>query len=478
MKTDWTSIYILTIVTFLGLFKIAAVNSATLWAYMKLIDPTVNTTFLGFINSVSSSTNLVMSFIAGVISDRLGDTKPCIIAGKCLWIVAIFSYFAIEVVPEQHKVSIIIMEMCFGFSMGLMSVSRTTMAMSSTVEDRPKAMSISSLAASSGIALGPALVLPCTLIPYPGIALAFGLHFNVYTAPMYIILGTTIVSIVLLVGWLDGTMKTVETSEVTVLAGSQDVLSGTQDTLNSTRGVLSSTQTTQSVDSTQVEYFTNGTAGTTSENGIVPAEHYRTVQNRRKRHGRFDKFAVFLCCLTRIAQSSTMLFMVNIGGPYMMTAFGWTSQQLITYNSMFHTLVGVLCAVVSISYLLNIAQRYITDRQAIVSSVFLSLLYYLITYPYSFLPNTIPYQVLDDNGTVIQPGCELKYKWCATTPQVNVYVYMTAKLVCFGIGMSLMMLNLDLLYSKILGNIRQGKMQGLFLISGDVFTIIGPTILT
>lgn len=36
MQTDWRSIYVLTIVGFLGSFKMAATASG-LWAYMKLV---------------------------------------------------------------------------------------------------------------------------------------------------------------------------------------------------------------------------------------------------------------------------------------------------------------------------------------------------------------------------------------------------------------------------------------------------------
>lgn len=39
-------------------------------------------------------------------------------------------------------------------------------------------------------------------------------------------------------------------------------------------------------------------------------------------------------------------------------------------------------------------------------------------------------------------------------------------------------LALEILYSKVLGQIKQGTMQGLFIICGDILQVIGPIILT
>ena len=39
-------------------------------------------------------------------------------------------------------------------------------------------------------------------------------------------------------------------------------------------------------------------------------------------------------------------------------------------------------------------------------------------------------------------------------------------------------LNLDVLYSRLLGPIKQGTMQGLFVAVGDIVTLCGPVIIT
>lgn len=40
-----------------------------------------------------------------------------------------------------------------------------------------------------------------------------------------------------------------------------------------------------------------------------------------------------------------------------------------------------------------------------------------------------------------------------------------------------MALNLEILYSKLLGGIKQGTMQGIFVVSGDLLHVIGPLFL-
>ncbi|CAD5223297.1 unnamed protein product [Bursaphelenchus okinawaensis] len=425
MNTDWRSIYILTIVSFLGSFKMAAMSSG-LWAYMKLMDPDVTESFFGAMHSTANFSNLFMSLIAGVVCNKLADTKICIVVGKSLWIFAVLSYLMVELMRGHAKFWFLSMEVCFGLSMGLMSVSRTHVAMTSTEKDRPKAVSIMTLSITIGMAVGPAIMVFVSLMSYPGILMPFGVHLNLYTAPMYLVLLTTIISVILLICCFDGTMR--------VPIRNKDSI-------------------------------------------IVPKTKGKGFLGLKTKTS-YDKFAVFICCLTRIAQSTSMLFLINVGGPYMMTAFGWSSKELLRYNSVMHTGMGVIGILICTSYITKITQRYLSDRRAIVIGIALKLLFYIITYPYPFLNSTIPYEVRDLNGTITTHGCSERFDWCATTPLINEWVYCIGKVLLLGTGFPLTMLNLDVLYSKVLGNIKQGTMQGIFLCSGEVLTIIGPVILT
>lgn len=61
---------------------------------------------------------------------------------------------------------------------------------------------------------------------------------------------------------------------------------------------------------------------------------------------------------------------------------------------------------------------------------------------------------------------------------INVVFYHVALIICLGLAMPVGQLNLDVLYSRLLGPIKQGTMQGLFVAVGDLVTLCGPVIIT
>lgn len=82
-----------------------------------------------------------------------------------------------------------------------------------------------------------------------------------------------------------------------------------------------------------------------------------------------------------------------------------------------------------------------------------------------------------DNVTATA-GCNPTYKWCATTPAVNVWAYHIMLVLFLGIGMPVLNVNLDIIFSKILGPIRQGTMHGYFLAVGNSINIFGPIVVS
>ena len=65
-----------------------------------------------------------------------------------------------------------------------------------------------------------------------------------------------------------------------------------------------------------------------------------------------------------------------------------------------------------------------------------------------------------------------------TSPQaINVYIYVAGMIIVHGLAIPLCMLNLDVLYSRLLGRIKQGTMQGLFIALGDMLNVGGPMLI-
>lgn len=48
-------------------------------------------------------------------------------------------------------------------------------------------------------------------------------------------------------------------------------------------------------------------------------------------------------------------------------------------------------------------------------------------------------------------GCSPNFDWCATTPAVNMYLFLSLIILTLGIALPLSSINLDILFSKILG---------------------------
>uniref|UniRef100_A0A915NJS9 Uncharacterized protein n=1 Tax=Meloidogyne floridensis TaxID=298350 RepID=A0A915NJS9_9BILA len=55
-------------------------------------------------------------------------------------------------------------------------------------------------------------------------------------------------------------------------------------------------------------------------------------------------------------------------------------------------------------------------------------------------------------------------------------LYMTSLILSTGMAMPVVRMNLDILYSKILGNIKQGVMQGIFFVCQTVLELLGGPI--
>ena len=83
---------------------------------------------------------------------------------------------------------------------------------------------------------------------------------------------------------------------------------------------------------------------------------------------------------------------------------------------------------------------------------------------------------LNSNSTVEIVGCNIQYAWCETTPQIDFPVFAICSIFSMGLGMPLLTINLDVLYSKVLGPIKQGTLQGLFIAAAHIMNIIGPMI--
>ncbi|CAD5231831.1 unnamed protein product [Bursaphelenchus xylophilus] len=421
-KTDWRSIYVVTLVAFIGSVHTHCIAPGV-WPYMKMMDPAVTENFYGLLHSVASFGTVLTALIAGYISNVKQDTKWPMVFGKAMALFSCVLYLMIELMNRTERLGMFLMfEFFLGMSMGAAQIYRTHIAMASTEKDRPRAVGISSLAPAIGLFLGPVGQILFTAIGYPGIPL-LGVHLNLYTAPIWMTIVISIVGIYLLVCHFNGRMDQL---------------------------------------------------------GLINKD----FQEKRD----YDVVAVVVCLITKMLVSLCTLNFMTIGPPYTMTVFQWTPSQSVLYLSVCMGLVGLNIVFWNCAYVFFDLRRRLSERRAIIFAIFCLFIAYMVTYPWWFLNGTIEYAnttvIMDmglDLSDVTVPdsiGCNPAFAWCADTPAVNMIVFLGSLIVVLGFALPLCLINLDILFSKVLGNIRQGTMQGLFIVSGECLNIIGPIFLT
>ncbi|KAI6185991.1 Major facilitator superfamily domain-containing protein 8 [Aphelenchoides besseyi] len=424
--TDWKSIYVLTLAAFLGALKMGMMGG-NLWAYITELDRSITATFYGYMLSINSIGHIITALFAGFLANAISSSTPTLIAGKLFSIFGCFLFLLIELYEQQRKVILISMQLMFGLSVGLMSVVKAQIASSSTEEDRPRAVSMIIMSVTLGIASGPLLTSIFTLIKYPGIEFVFGLHLNFYTVPGYFIILTGVVSLILILTCFNGELREAP--------------------------VALSDELKEAVE--------------TTEHGKLSIP--------------FDTLAVAVCILTRIVFGLKLVYIQSLSGPYMMSVFRWTSAEYVFFSAVMHVVNGGIGVAFGFLYICGFMQKWVSPRLGITVAIGVQVIFFLLTYPYPFLSSRMAYETLalsPLNATIVlEPGCRSSYSWCPQTPAINVYVYVIAQLLV-GVALPLVMLNMEILYSTILGPIKQGVMQGIFVICGELLHVVGPVFMT
>uniref|UniRef100_A0A7E4W8M5 MFS domain-containing protein n=1 Tax=Panagrellus redivivus TaxID=6233 RepID=A0A7E4W8M5_PANRE len=470
--TDWRSIYVANIVAALATVQVGSVIP-TIWPYMKIVNPNMTETMYGAFRGASALGNIIASGVAGFWANRWRNTKPPLITGKLLNIFATCLYLLIEVKSSAAMFLFLFYDIFHGISAGFSSAYRTHISMASKEHERSRAFGLSMFAGSLGFLLGPLIQVLFTFLGYPGISLPFGFHLNLYTAPIYLALVTSGVGILFLSLWFNGKMR-IKQKKIALSPAAENY--ELQDYQN-------------------ISVYTNGLNDDGSNSSITktqrPSDEVKGVKVVR-----YDKIAVFVLMAAKVSVELNMLAITSLMTPYSMAAFEWSSADSVTYMSAMMFAIGGFSMIFSVAYVFFKFDKIIPERIALVCSLTIFLLFFVFTFPWAFLSETMPYQhakgetayfnqteaiaaLAASNSTGAElVGCNVNYSWCATTPRINVYVYNAALVFAIGIGMPMTHVNLDILYSKMLGPIKQGVLQALFVSIGQVLNVIGPVIFT
>jgi MFS family permease len=462
INTDWKSIMISNIVAFLGSVTMSSITP-TVWPYMKKIDVNTPETLYGFIRGLYALGNIIFSMLSGWLSNKISDTRPALIIGKFVLIGAALSYLLIEVFHSAYVYVFIAFEFLLGTSVGICNVYRTHIAMASTEADRSKAFGITQFATSTGLIAGPLLQAAFSQIKYPGFLLFAGIHFNLYTAPIVLAAVTSIVGIYLLFCHFDGRMRI------------RDIPAPV--------------------------YTEDPTLLTTDEDTFLEEDKSIKDNAKPKNLPKYDVLAVIVLILVKVTSELVILNLATVCPPYMMTAFEWTSEDTIIIQTVLMFSIGALSILFALSYIFFKMGQRIKERTALAGALLLFLSFYAITYPWEYWPERISYQhvkgtpapanrtmamdpalraivteALKPGSQIDIVGCNPAFEWCETTPRINVWFYNIVSIIAIGIGLPLIHINLDILYSKVLGPIKQGTLQGIFVATGQILNVIGPVV--
>ncbi|TKR69380.1 hypothetical protein L596_021549 [Steinernema carpocapsae] len=443
LRTHWKSIYILTVVSIIGVIQMSTVPPQV-FPYMRILDPDASPSFYGRLNFQSRSCGLC---------------RAPIVSGKVFAIISCLVYLAVEYFPNtyEQKIVFVVYEIFAGLSIGMVGILRSYVAMASTEEDRSKAISITTMAMPLGIAIGPVIQLIFTKLSYPGLTLPTGGHFNMFTAPVVTAFILNCFGLCLLVVYFKD-----------------------KTTATRSKGSIRPSKIIVNKDDYEVATVCSVTSTTTTTEEKTP----------------LDWSAISTCLITRLVLGLILINIRVVATPYTMMAFSLTSSQTVFYHSLSMALVGVFGILVHLIYIFFKVAEKISERMACTATCFYFMLFFLITYPWPFLSEKLKSDSImeilanqDFNITLLdstenkhpvvltEKTMECVYSWCDTTPAINFWVYYVSNII-LGTGMPIMMINLDILFSKLLGNIKQGTMQGIFMISGDVVNIVGPIILS
>ncbi|KAK0407617.1 hypothetical protein QR680_003494 [Steinernema hermaphroditum] len=455
LRTHWKSIYVLTIVSIIGVIQMSTVVPQV-FPYMKQLDNTVSPTFYGYMGSISSLAHVLAAAASGWVSNKINQTKAPIVSGKVCAIVSCIVYLSVEYfrTTMSQRTAFIVYEIFAGLSVGAVGILRAYVAMASTDEDRSRAISITTMAMPLGIAIGPVIQLAFTALSYPGYDLPTGGHLNMYTAPVIFSLTLNIGALLLLIIVFKD--KTTATRSRGSIRPNQ-IIVNKDDFEDSTMSSVSSTATTKSA---------------------------------------IDWFAVATCLITRLVIGLILINNRIVATPYTMMIFKWSSADTVFYHSLSMALIGIFGIFVHLVYIFTKITEKIPERLACTVGCMVFVSYFLLTYPWPFLPETLKSESIPDvldsknfnltlpdttdskHPVVLSERTGCTFSWCDDTPAVNFYVYFIGAILTLGTGLPIVMMNLDILFSRLLGNIKQGTMQGVFMVSGDVVNIIGPIFLS
>ncbi|KAE9550506.1 hypothetical protein FO519_006280 [Halicephalobus sp. NKZ332] len=411
-QTNWRSIYIAAILSFVGSAQFSLYFSS-LWPYLQIIDSTTTETFFGYIVAIYSLGQIISSPTFGYWSNKIKKVGVPLYVGLFLMFIGNALYIALEFVSFPKRYLMLIGRFITGAGSGNVTLLRAYASTASTFKDRNKAIAYVTCGQAFGTTCGPALQLMFTPLGYPGFHLFGSLNINMYTAPAYFACLMNVVGAI--------TLKFL---------------------------------------------FSENYAGLTERKAVTDSSDKLPP---------YDVIAILVCYAARFTQMFISTNLETIGTPFSMMMFNWTEKQTVTFTAIAQGIVGIFTLVTYVAYIFFKLEKRVSSRIASVISMVALILFHVVTYSWPFIPGHVAMHNSSVSAVQQATGCDTdKFTWCQSLSPVNVYLYYIAYIIVIGFAFPTLNITTSILFSKILGPRRQGTQQGIFQASGGVARMVGP----
>jgi len=398
---------------FVGQIGFSIVMSS-LWPYLRKIDSSVKESYLGWVNSAYSLSQLASSVTFGYWCDRRRAIEPLLLSIFLLSLGnALYAYA--EAFDTAGVWIVFGARIMLGISAGNVSICRAVVAHIAEKEHLAKTMSYLSMFQSLGFFIGPALQALANTIGDGIYVPEMKLFVNIYTAPCFLMIAISLLNFVLVLKYFKGE-----------ISDSKQKFKDSEERL-------------------RVESVT---------------------------YAPISKLALIVMLIAYFVSMSVFALNETIMSPLLMNLYAWRRDETVFFGGIILAVSGIL-GILCFVFIAPLCKLF-NDKTIILGGFVVLAVGFLIELPWG--PGHLKLTPLPGvNAT--QVGCPRTYKWCSTTPQLPLAQYFVGgALVCIGYPIAFVLINI--LYAKVIGPHPQGAYMGWLSGVGSLARVIGPLYVT
>uniref|UniRef100_A0A3F2YX76 Major facilitator superfamily (MFS) profile domain-containing protein n=1 Tax=Anopheles farauti TaxID=69004 RepID=A0A3F2YX76_9DIPT len=409
-RQRWITIRLVYFSGFLMFLSFGVVTTG-LWPYLQDMDPMVEKTFLGIVFAAPPAGQLIFSPLIGWCSNRLSSIRVPFVLLTALFVFGNGLYSVVELFPvPSRKYVLLLSRFLFGISTSINTLNRAYISTATKLSERTGAISMSSLAQTLGLAVGPIIQATLSTMGKEGFMWC-GLRINMYT----------------LAGW------------ICALVGVIFVI------------FLNPSCFVHRTIAAQEAMKTIGSS--------VATDTYEPLQ-------------LFSIWTIMIGYGVLMFFYVSVQtalSPISLDQFAWSHEESLYYLGLLMT-GGTLCSCAVYLLLPKLCKRFQEHNVFLFFAILPLFISQLVMIPMG--SKAIPMSALSYNNSTTG-GCPSKQEWCNYIPPINDYqltISYTMLCISFSVGIAIS----QTILSKQLGTRPQGNWMALYTSIGGVMRIAGP----